>query len=281
MSTWLCRACASSLRRARRRRLRRGRRRSRRRRIRCRGRASRKFRRRGRPDAACGFFSESEGHASECDSPRSARCAGPAPPARPAARSRARRGDRLRPVRDDHPGESTSWRIAAFTARSLRRRARWSPRRGRGSSAACRARAPAGCAAAGRRRGWRPCRRSACASPSASPRSRRHRGEAGALLDPAPCRRGVEEGDVVGDRAGEELVVLHHRADHVAPGAQAELLDVDAADPDLARPAARGCRASASAGSSCRSPTARRSPPIRPARCEGSAAQHRALPASE
>ena len=103
-----------------------------------------------------------------------------------------------------------------------RRRARWSPRRGTGSAAACRARAPAGCAAAARRTGWCPCRRPACCSPSASPRSRRAPRRGGRTARPSAVSAcGVEEADVVGDRAGEELVVLHHGADHVAPGAQA------------------------------------------------------------
>jgi hypothetical protein len=59
------------------------------------------------------------------------------------------------------------------------------------------------------------------------------RGDAGALPGPRGIGVAVEEGDVVDDRAGEELVFLHHRADHVAPGAQAHLLQVDTADPDL------------------------------------------------
>ena len=74
---------------------------------------------------------------------------------------------------------SLSARTASLTVRSRARRARWWPRRGRGCSAACTARAPAGCAASGRPRARCPCRRSACCSPSASRRCRRGRPRAG------------------------------------------------------------------------------------------------------
>jgi hypothetical protein len=46
--------------------------------------------------------------------------------------------------------------------------------------------------------------------------------------------RGIEEAHVVGDRSGEELVVLHHRAHELAVAVDAQLLDVDAAREDLA-----------------------------------------------
>src|SRR3712207_7544009 len=45
------------------------------------------------------------------------------------------------------------------------------------------------------------------------------RSELGGGLDPFLVQVGVEEGDVVGERAGQEEVVLHDRADPAAPRA--------------------------------------------------------------
>ena len=57
-----------------------------------------------------------------------------------------------------------------------------------------------------------------------------HRGEAGARLNALRVRGVGEEGDVLGDGAGEELVVLHHARDQRAVSAEAEAREWHAVD---------------------------------------------------
>ena len=61
--------------------------------------------------------------------------------------------------------------------------------------------------------------------------NRRH---ARALFDPGLVCVGIEEGNVVGDGAGEQHIVLHHRADLGAPGVHAHSQQVRATNADAA-----------------------------------------------
>ena len=96
------------------------------------------------------------------------------------------------------------------------------PRRGTGRRDRGRARGRAGCAGAGRPTAPRPCRRSGSDRPSASCmmsswiRASRAACSTLRLVEP-----GIEEGDIVGERAGQQMIVLHHRADPAAPGGRA------------------------------------------------------------
>ncbi len=156
----------------------------------------------------------------------------------------SRRGDRLRPVGDDHAGDVRAGGSPRSPRARARRRARWSPRRGTGTSAACRAPAPAGCAAAARRTGSCPCRRPACASPSASPRSRRAtaatRAHCSAHAVSASASKKVMLSTIEPAKSWSSCITVPIMSRQAR---KPDLLQVDAADPDLARPAARGCRA--------------------------------------
>src|SRR5258706_116892 len=61
-----------------------------------------------------------------------------------------------------------------------------------------------------------------------------HRRHLRALLHPSHVGPRVEEADVVDDGPGKELIVLHHRADHVAPAAKPQVRQGHAAHAHLA-----------------------------------------------
>ncbi len=108
-----------------------------------------------------------------------------------------------------------------------------------------------------------PCRRSGFRNPWAWRRSP-HAPQPGVpRLHALLVLVGIEETDVLGEAAGEELVVLHHRSRHAAQGARPEPLQVMATDADGSRRRVAAGQAAVSPAWSCRSRRLRQSPPTR------------------